>query len=110
MNFKSEIKSEKFKNKVEADDYNTDSQDSLDQAKRYENERYREDTKGRKYLSIWAGKIVTIYLTYVAVILPLNFSYLHLSDAVLITLLGTTTLNVIGLMYIVLKGYFAAKR
>ena len=87
-----------------------DEKDLESQARRYENERYREDTESRKSLSLWARWVVSIYLNCVILILLFNFSYLHLSDAVLIALLGTTTLNVLGLMYIVLKGYFAAKR
>jgi hypothetical protein len=35
-------------------------------------------------------------------------SYIFLSDSVLIALLGTTTLNVLGLSFIVLRGHFSA--
>ncbi len=87
-------------------DTDIDSDDLKLQEKRYKNERYRADTKSRKTLAYWAATVVSVYLISVLVILIINYNYICLSDAVLITLLGTTTLNVLGLMFIVLKGYF----
>lgn len=78
------------------------------QRKRYENQRYRDDTQNRKKLTIWAATVVSMYLVVVFAMLMLNHNYFHLSETVLSVLLGTTTLNVLGLMYIVLKGYFNA--
>lgn len=81
--------------------------DGLDlQKKRYENKRYDQDTRTKGKLALWAAWIVSIYLAVVFFILIINKSHIQLSDGVLMMLLGTTTLNVLGLMYIVLKGYF----
>ncbi len=87
-------------------DQDIDSDDLDLQKKRYENLRYKEDTESRKKLAYWAATVVSIYLLCVLTILILNHQYIYLSDTVLSVLLGTTTLNVLGLMYIVLKGYF----
>ena len=51
---------------------------------------------------------IWIYNAWWFELIMLNHNYFHLSEIVLSVLLGTTTLNVLGLMYIVLKGYFNA--
>lgn len=68
--------------------------------------RYDSDTKDRIWLSQWATAVVTVWLMMVLMILSFNSNCLKLNDSVLIMLLGTTTLNVLGLSYIVLKGLF----
>lgn len=100
----SDILKKMDKNSLEDQDIDSDELDL--QKRRYENERYRDDTKSRRYLAYWAATVVTVYLLLVFVILFMNTTCLHLSDPVMIALLGTTTVNVLGLMYIVLKGYF----
>jgi hypothetical protein len=69
------------------------------------NERFRSDTLDRKWLAVWATTVVTLWLIAVILIL-INKHKFDLSDTVLVTLLGTTTLNILGLSYIVLKGHF----
>lgn len=81
--------------------------DELERDKKsLENQRYREDTEHRKTLSIWAAVVVSFWLVSVLLILRNNTNILKLNDSVLITLLGTTTLNVLGLMIIVLNDIF----
>lgn len=95
--------------KNSAKDLDIDSDDLKIQAKikALEAERYSSDTKDRKWLAIWAVVVVSSWLIAVIIILVLNKSCeINLSDNVLITLLGTTTLNVLGLSFIVLKGHF----
>ena len=90
-------------------DIDIDSDDLKEQIKlkKLESERYRSDTKDRKWLAIWTAIIVSFWLLTVLCILILNERLLFcLSDMVLITLLGTTTLNVLGLSFIVLRGHF----
>lgn len=74
--------------------------------KRAQTDRYKSDTKDRKWLAEWSTTVVSLWLFFVLLILITNHEHLHLSDSVLNILLGTTTLNVLGLMYIVLKGHF----
>lgn len=71
------------------------------------NERYQKDTKWRDKLSCWVIVTDSLWLIFVAIVLCVNGSKLPLSDSVLIMLLGTTTANVLGLAYIVLKGQFS---
>lgn len=69
------------------------------------------DIEDRKWLAKWSACIVTIWLVVVITILVTNNYYsLYLSDAVLITLLGTTTLNILGLSFIVLRGHFSSSQ
>lgn len=68
--------------------------------------RYDSDTKDRIWLTQWATTVVTIWLIMVLLILSFNTTCIKLNDSVLITLLGTTTLNLLGLTFIVLKGMF----
>lgn len=105
---------------IEADPLYTPSEISTQQAeqeykvwedyeiisKKLRNDRYEEDTIHRRNLSSWAAIIVSIWLFSVILILIRNTSEYKLSDAVMIALLGTTTLNVLGMMMIVLKGLF----
>ena len=82
-------------------------------------ERYQQNTKDRKWLAIWAACIVSLWLFAVISLLFCNtgsfkvellFFTIDLSpkinDNVLNVLLATTTLNVLGLVLIVLQGHF----
>ncbi|MDR2004872.1 MAG: hypothetical protein LBQ74_17765 [Prevotella sp.] len=73
--------------------------------------RYLQDTAERKLLSHWVIGVVSIWLLLVVAILCLNrLLDFKLSDTVLCMLLGTTTINILGLAYIVLKGLFDSKK
>lgn len=75
--------------------------------KELEQQRYASDTVDRKWLAIWTAVVVSLWLSLVIFILIVNERFsLCLSDSVLITLLGTTTINVLGLSFIVLRGHF----
>ena len=70
-------------------------------------ERFSQNTRFRKHLAVWVMYIVPIWLFVVIVVLVLSgANVLHFDSNVLITLLATTTVNVLGLAYIVLKGIF----
>lgn len=70
-------------------------------------ERYGQDTRFRKYLAVWVMMIVPVWLSVILVIVGLCACGLwHLSDVQMTTLLATTTANVLGLAYIVLRGLF----
>ena len=72
-----------------------------------ERKRYGQDTRFRKYLTYWVMVIVPIWLFLVIVIVYLcSFGLCKLTDVQMSTLLATTTANVLGLAYIVLKGMF----
>lgn len=72
-------------------------------------ERYANNTGLRKKLAYWAFVIVTLWLVCVMLILAYNYDRYKLSDNVLIALLTTTTANVLGIIYIVLKDLFNGK-
>ena len=71
-----------------------------------ETQRYEEDTKNRKILAHWTFWIISFWLIAVVALLAFNF----LPPTVYITLLTTTTVNIIGLPAIVLHGYFTPKK
>lgn len=64
--------------------------------------RFKQDTEHRKYLVMWVTITVNIWI--IAILLILCFK--ELSDNVLITLLSTTTINILGMPIIVLKSLF----
>ena len=67
--------------------------------------RFSQDTRYRRYLANWVMIIVPFWLFSVIVTLILcGCSVIKLDKEVVITLLATTTVNVLGLAYIVLKG------
>ena len=79
---------------------------SLHEQKRLYNDRLKKDTTWRCRLSWWVIIVDSVWLLAILLILAFNSHYIGLSDAVLMTLLGTTTINVLGLAFIVLKGLF----
>lgn len=69
--------------------------------------RFEQDTLYRKYLAVWVMWIVPLWLISVLfVLVECAYGNAYLKDSVLISLLATTTANVLGLAYIVLKGLF----
>jgi hypothetical protein len=69
-------------------------------------DRYSGDTRARKHLAYSTQWFIGVWLFFIIVILTCNEALFYLSDAVLITLLGTTTATVLGLALIVLNGFF----
>ncbi|SFW73928.1 hypothetical protein [Chitinophaga sancti] len=71
-------------------------------------DRYITDTDLRKHITYSFIFNITLWLSGVLSVLYFNscFLKLNLSDPVLITLLTTSTLNVIGMMTIILKNLF----
>lgn len=81
--------------------------ESLDtQMRVLHNKRFESDTEWRCRLSWWVIGLDSVWVIAVILILVFNSSCLHIDTSVLITLLGTTTLNVLGLAFIVLRGLF----
>lgn len=73
-------------------------------------DRYKQDTLFRKLLANWVMYIVPIWLAVVLVIfITHGLRWLYYDSSVMIALLVTTTANVLGLAYIVLKGIFNQK-
>lgn len=79
--------------------------------------RLMENTKARRRLERWAVRLTCSYLVTVALIVICNAMKisifiggkehtLSLSDGIIITLLSTTTVNVLGLAVIMMKGMF----
>jgi len=74
--------------------------------------RVHENTKSRKRLEIWATIVISLYLVLICLIFVLNSLktkggvILECNPNLMIALLTTTTVNILGLVVIVLKGYF----
>lgn len=82
---------------------NIDTQNKEEQ----ESERFKQDTHYRKLFSDWVMWIVPVWLLLVMVLLFLSaFGLCGLPVAVMTTLLATTTVNILGLAFIVLRGMF----
>lgn len=63
-------------------------------------ERYGQDTRFRKHLAHWVMWIVPVWLGCVLFIITFNNPFcFNLDSKVLITLLATTTVNVLGGVY-----------
>ena len=79
--------------------------------KEQEAKRYIQDTEERKLLSHWVIWVVSLWLSAVLfVVMFNNLLCFNLNNSVLITLLATTTVNILGLAYIVLQGLFGNKK
>lgn len=72
-----------------------------------EKERFKQDTDQRKALVIWMMVVVSMWLIFTCCVVITELCLLKkISDTVFCMLLGTTTVNVLGLAMIVLKGLF----
>jgi hypothetical protein len=90
-------------------DLDVDSDDLYEQVKKALLSRLNSDTSAREWLARWTAVVVAVWLLLVYFILIGNDKYFKLSDTVLITLVTTTTLNVLGLPIIVLRNLFPEK-
>lgn len=73
--------------------------------------RFEQDTRHRHTLVRWMMWVVSLWLVIVLAITVFNKTLcLGIETSVLITLLATTTLNVLGLSRIVLGGLFGYQR
>lgn len=73
--------------------------------------RYSQDTKYRKHLTQWVMHIVPIWLLGVFFVVCMCASKKwELTDISFSALLTTTTANILGLAYIVLRGMFPQKQ
>ena len=80
-----------------------------------------ENTRARRRLEKWACVVITVYLIFVFVLIILNGLSMiwkpsifnehgFISDNVMTIILSTTTINIIGLVVIVLRGHFDNKK
>lgn len=74
-----------------------------------ETNRYARDTELRIELTHWIRWLIPAWLASVVAVLILSMFFGGLDSSVLIALLTTTTVNILGLPYIVLKGLFDKK-
>lgn len=87
--------------KAEAQEKNLENRQKESEIKRFD-----QDTNHRGGLAIWAAVIVSIWLFCVLDIVAKSKKEYDLSETIIVTLLTTTTLNVLGLMVIVLNDLF----
>lgn len=86
-------------------------------AERLEAQKIVNGTFARRRLEKWVTRIIVCYLAIVAALAVADGIVYVLSpqdkkmfsDAVLITILSTTTVNILGMAFIVLKGHFGGK-
>ena len=79
------------------------------ESKQLANARFKHDTQLRGSLALIFTVIIVFWLMFVVITLWCNAT-LKLSDAILITLLTTTTINVLGMMLIILHDLFPGKK
>ena len=76
--------------------------------------RMVENTKARRRLEKWSLRVIAWYLMVVLIIVVLcytNIKWLHILEIpwkIMVAVLTTTTVNIIGLGLIVLRGHFLA--
>lgn len=91
------------------DDFSSANPDAED-LETQERKRYAQDTTYRKLLAKWVMYVVSIWLGCVLIIVALTgFNIMTYTPTVLVTLLATTTINVLGLAFIVLRGLFLGR-
>lgn len=68
--------------------------------------RFKQNTDSRWVLTLWAMVLVTWWLIELNHIVKMNSSKYFISDNVMMTLLGTSTVNVLGLVLVVMYDLF----
>lgn len=75
--------------------------------------RIIENTKARRRLENWSTKVIAFYLLAVLALIITSyckrFQLLEIPSKIMIVILSTTTINIIGLGLIVLKGHFTER-
>lgn len=70
-------------------------------------ERYKDTSQLRRHTGYWVMIVVSQWLfVVICLVILVGLNSLELNDSVIITLLGTTTVNIIGLPYVLLKGLY----
>lgn len=70
-------------------------------------ERYKDTSQLRRHTGYWVMIVVSQWLfVVICLVILVGLKSLELNDSVIITLLGTTTVNIIGLPYVLLKGLY----
>lgn len=88
------------------DDFSSANPDAED-IETQERKRYAQDTTYRKLLAKWVMWVVSVWLGIdITIVVLTGFRVLTYTPTVLVTLLATTTINVLGLAFIVLRGLF----
>ena len=76
----------------------------------HKKQRYEKDTKTRTRLAYGTSIFIEVYIICVCVLVWFTgLQKIKLSNPVFMTFLSTTTVNVLGLMYIILSGMFKKK-
>lgn len=79
--------------------------------------RIVENTRARRRLEKWSLRVIAVYLLIVLGVVIANYifipslmahPFMKIPNTIMITILSTTTVNIIGLGLIVLKGHFLA--
>lgn len=99
---------------INESDTDVDSEELRGQITQARIDRYKDDTADRRKLAKWSTAIVSVWLGAVMLVVISQIVLAAiglpiLGPSVLIALLATTTLNVLGLSYIVLRGHFGNK-
>lgn len=98
---------------LDTDPTNNDVMDKCEQF--IELHRIVENTKARRRLEKWASRVIAFYLVIVLLIVIFNYASIQpfnklgtmsISEPVMITILSTTTVNIIVFGLIVLRGHF----
>ncbi len=80
-------------------------------AKRLKNEATESELKLKKGICAWVKWVVSIYLSFISfVLLVLVFNGGKLDNSVIITLLTTTTINILGLPLMIIKSLFPSRK
>ena len=71
----------------------------------------QSELKLKKGICVWVKWVVSIYLIFIAyILLLLVLNEGKLESSVVIALLTTTTINILGLPYMIIKSLFPAKK
>lgn len=98
----------RFEKVLSSQESKTEPNISLSEEKdKLEHDRFSQDTKYRSLFSDWVIIYISLYTIFVIFILVgVGHRWLTIESSVLVTLLGTTTANILGLAYIILHGLF----
>ena len=79
--------------------------------KTLKNDITQQELDLKKGICAWVERVVSVYLIFIAcILLLLVFNVGKLESSVVIALLTTTTINILGLPYMIIKSLFPEKK
>lgn len=111
QNFRLSVEKHKKEDYVNSTPHDLRVRDENLREKTLKNDISKQELELKKGICVWVIRIVSVYLFFIAyILLLLVLNEGKLESSVVIALLTTTTINILGLPYLIIKSLFPEKK